>query len=229
MGSFIKISEDNGVTWTDPIRVPVTAPHGPTICSDGTLIYMGNLMDGKRREERPPVSVFTSRDGGYTWEFTGSVPNGDVVTPINMYEPHVVELPNGRLLGAIRTHSVDIDPQFTVFTTYSDDKGKTWSKPMGIGVDGSPPHLLVHSSGAVICSYSCRTDGERCERACVSYDNGETWAEDYALDHRFGHQKDMGYPATVELSDGSLLTVYYQAWPGEWWTSVLYTKWRLKK
>ena len=84
------------------------------------------------------------------------------MTADNMFEPHVVELPDGRWMGAIRTHNEEMDPAFTVFITYSDDKGKTWSKPKGIGVDGSPPHLMVHSSGAVICSYSCRTDGKRC-------------------------------------------------------------------
>ena len=118
----------------------------------------------------------------------------------------------------------------SVYTTFSDDKGKTWSVPKCIGVDGLPPHLLVHSSGAIICSYACRTEGNHSERAVVSYDNGETWTEDYCLYDFAEHnvlQKDMGYPASVELSDGSILTVYYQCLPGQWHTSVLYTKWRL--
>ncbi len=241
-GSFVMMSDDYGVTWSDPVRVPVSAPHGPAVCADGTLVYLGNIMFGSKptRKDaegniiRYPVTCITSTDGGYTWQEAGEVPsgigyNGNEITSTHTFEPHVVELPGGRLLGAIRTHSVEMDPEFTVFITYSDDKGKTWSAPKGIGVDGSPPHLTVHSSGAVICSYSCRTEGIRCERAIVSYDNGETWSEDYALDHRIGNQKDMGYPATVELKDGSLLTVYYQALPGEWWTSVLCTRWRLFK
>ncbi|MBQ8474186.1 MAG: exo-alpha-sialidase [Clostridia bacterium] len=226
-GSFVMLSDDYGVTWSDPIRVKVTAPHGPCVCKDGTLFYMGNVMDGVRRDKRPPVTVYSSTDGGRSWSFTGEVPDGDIITAVNTFEPHVVELPNGRLLGAIRTHCDELDPSFTVFTTYSDDRGKTWSKPVGIGVDGSPPHLMVHSSGAVICSYSCRTDGIRCERAVVSYDNGETWTEDYAIDDRLDRFCDMGYPATVELPDGSLLSVYYQKWPGEWWTSVCCARWRL--
>ncbi len=239
-GSFVRMSDDYGVTWSEPVRVPVTAPHGPCVCSDGTLVYMGNVMDRNRKPRldengnpvRFPVTVYTSRDGGYNWELAGEVPDGvgyagNAITSTHTFEPHVVELPSGRLLGAIRTHSVEMDPEFTVFTTYSDDKGKTWSPPKGIGVDGSPPHLMVHSSGAVICSYSCRTEGVRCERAAVSYDDGETWSEDYALDHRIGNQKDMGYPASVELSDGSILTVYYQANPGQGWTNINCTRWRL--
>ena len=114
--------------------------------------------------------------------------------------------------------------------TYSDDKGVTWTVPKCIGIDGMPPHFMIHSSGALILSYSCRNWETMSERAVVSYDNGETWSEDYVLDERINRDKqhDMGYPATVELSDGSLLTLYYQALPDDWHTSILYTKWRLK-
>lgn len=230
-GSFVKLSDDYGMTWGDAIRVPVTAPHGPCVCKDGTIVYLGNRMDSPPCNEgefvRYPVTACVSRDGGKTWEMAGEVPDGDVITSINTYEPHVVELPSGRLLGAIRVHCNDLDPFFTVFTTYSDDKGMSWSRPVCIGVDGSPPHLMVHSSGAVICSYSRRTNGIRSERAAVSYDNGESWAEDYTVNDRLDYVCDMGYPASVELSDGSILTVYYQRWPGENPPNVLFTKWRL--
>ncbi len=230
-GSFVMMSDDYGVTWSDPVRLPVTAPHGPSVCKDGTLVYLGNVFH-EDSDARPPITCYTSVDGGYTWNFAGEVPDttgprGETVNAYNMFEPHVVELPGGRLLGAIRTHNEEMDPGFTVFVTYADDKGKTWSKPVGTGVDGSPPHLMVHSSGAVVCSYSCRTNGSRCERAVVSYDMGETWTQDYAIDDRLDFFCDMGYPASVELPDGSILSVYYQKFPGEWWTSVLCSRWSL--
>ena len=227
--AFVKVSEDYGVTWTDPIRVPVTAPHGPSLCADGTLVYMGKQMDPDYLAPNP-ILVYSSHDGGYTWEHTGTVQPSADITNENMHEPHVIELPNGRLLGAIRVHGLignSTECAETVYTTFSDDKGKTWSDPVPTGVEGLPPHLMVHSSGAVICSYGCRVNGKRAERAIVSYDNGETWTEDYMINNKLDDFCDMGYPCTVELSDGSLMTVYYQKWPGEWWTSVLYSKWRL--
>ena len=228
-GAFIKVSEDYGVTWSDPVRVPLTAPHGPSACKDGTLVYMGKLMNPDYLASNPIV-VYSSKDGGYTWEHTGTVPAGDDIVVDNMHEPHVVELPNGRLLGAIRIHERKTQPDFTVYTTYSDDKGKTWSKPVCIGVDGAPPHLMVHSSGAVLCSYGRRrSETDRGERVCVSYDNGETWTEDYNINDNIDTMGDLGYPASVELSDGSILTVYYQCWPGDWHTSVMCTKWRLNE
>lgn len=224
---YVKVSEDYGVTWSDPIRIPVTCPHGPSVCKDGTLVFMGKQYFDERA-----IKVYSSHDSGYTWEYTGTVePSPDIVND-NMHEPHVVELPNGRLLGAIRVHAREGKTApgelYAIYTTYSDDKGKTWSTPKEIpGVDGLPPHLMVHSSGAVICSYVCRTSGHRSERAVVSYDNGETWTEDYVLDHRVCGYPDMGYPCSVELKDGAILTVYYQPHPETANPCVQYAKWRL--
>ena len=42
-----------------------------------------------------------------------------------------------------------------------------------------------------------------------SKDNGVTWDTEYIL-RDDAPSDDLGYPATVELKDGSLLTVYYQ-------------------
>lgn len=225
-GAFVRTSDDYGLSWSSPIRVPLTAPHGPSVCKDGTLIYMGKEMAVDYLAPNDIV-VYTSRDAGKTWEYTGTVYPGADITNENMHEPHVIELEDGRLLGAIRVHGRNEDPSNTVYYTFSEDKGKTWSTPKCMGVDGLPPHLMRHSSGAIICSYSCRTDGVRAERACVSYDNGETWTEDYCIDDRIDKQLDMGYPCSVELSDGSILTVYYQCAPGDCYTSILCTKWRL--
>ncbi len=225
-GSYIKTSKDYGVTWSDPVTVPVTSPHGPVTLKDGTIVYMGKYMNPDYLAPNR-ISVYSSYDGGVTFEHTGDVPEGDDITYENMHEPHMIELPSGRLLGAIRIHGRSSQPDYTVYTTYSDDKGRTWSKPICIGVDGSPPHLMLHSSGAVICSYSRRrSENDRGERACVSYDGGETWSEDYVLATKM-RQGDHGYPASVELSDGSILTVYYMSYGNDTNCSVLSTRWRL--
>ena len=40
-------------------------------------------------------------------------------------------------------------------------------------------------------------------------DGGLTWDVDYIL-RDDGHDMDLGYPASVELANGDILTVYYQ-------------------
>ena len=63
----------------------------------------------------------------------------------------------------------------------------------------------------------------------MSYEFGETWEDDYQLcDSELPNQYDLGYPCTAELPDGGLITVYYQSLPGDGFTSVLYTKWKLE-
>ena len=228
--SFVMLSDDYGVSWGEPITVDVTSPHGATVCRDGSIIYLGNNWRPPMGYAAGTIFLIRSRDGGKTWESEGHIIPPKGLEQWQMHEPHVIELPDGRLLGAIRIHGRQEQPENTVYTTYSDDGGKTWSEPKCVGVDGLPPHLLLHSSGAVILSYCCRTPGKRAQRAVVSYDLGETWEDDYLLNdsEKVIKQYDLGYPCTAELPDGSLITVYYQSLPGEAHTSVLYTKWKLE-
>ena len=44
LGSLVIKSSDNGHTWSDVYKVPVSAPHGPTLRRDGTLLYAGTPL-----------------------------------------------------------------------------------------------------------------------------------------------------------------------------------------
>ena len=227
-GAYVMLSDDHGFTWGEPIRVPMTAPHGANAMKDGRAVYLGKDFrpdaDGLAK-----VRCYISADYGKTWEEKGTVPLPEGHEWWMFHEPHVVELPNGRLYGAIRVHGRPTYPSDSCYTTYSDDGGETWSVPKYIeGIVGLPPHLLVHSSGALIMVYNDRLNAPKTQRAAVSYDYGETWEQEYVLDDK-NTFCDLGYPATAELSDGSLFTVYYQALPGENFPVVMGTKWELEK
>ena len=223
-GAYVAVSDDYGFTWSDPIRVPMTAPHGANRMLDGRAVYLGksdHLSEGT-------VCCFISTDYGRTWERRGEVPLPEGHRWNQFHEPHVVQLPSGRLLGAIRVHDRPTYPCDSCYITRSDDEGATWSVPEFVGVAGLPPHLLVHSSGAVILSYNDRMNPPKTERAMVSFDGGDTWAQDYIIDDK-NTFVDLGYPATAELSDGSLFTVYYQACPGENFPCIMGSRWRIEK
>ncbi len=125
----------------------------------------------------------------------------------------------GALLGALRVHC-----PFHSMLTRSSDGGRTWSAPEMLAA-GSPPHLLRHSSGAVVVTYGYR-QAPFGQRARVSLDDGRTWGEELTL-RDDGVSGDLGYPSSVELSDGSILTVYYQALPGGGNCALLGTVWEL--
>jgi len=230
-GSYIRISDDYGMTWGEKIYMPITAPHGPTTCMDGSLVYLGLKFyeDDRIRpveQGKIEVSLYRSTDGGYTWKHCSDVRPPDWLKKgEQLDEPHVLELAPGKLLGVFR---IEGRTPFTIGTAFSESGGKTWGEVTCTGVSGSPPHLMRHSSGALICTYG-RRETPMGERAMVSYDDGVTWEEEYVLDDQAeGPGGDVGYPSTVELSDGSLMTVYYQRFPGDAKPSVLYAKWRLK-
>jgi hypothetical protein len=96
-------------------------------------------------------------------------------------------------------------------------------------VCGAPPHLIRHSSGALISVYG-RRDKPYGESAMVSLDSGETWITEIILRDDTKHA-DLGFPSSVELPDGSIYTVYYQFNERggilDKKASIMATKWRI--
>lgn len=225
MGSWMKITPDGGKTWTRPIRVPVSAPHGFICLKNGDLGYFGKGYREDLRGPSGPVQYVVSSDGGFTWAVRGEVPIPE--EDVELYhEPHVIELTDGRLMGVIRYH-IPKEQGYGLDTclSFSDDGGKTWTEPERMNIAGSPPHLLRHSSGAIVLTYGYREIGYG-QRARISRDEGKTWSEDIII-RDDGETGDLGYPGSIELDDGSIYTVYYQALPGRSNTSIQWSRWSI--
>jgi len=236
-GSYIRFSSDGGMTWGDPKQVPVSAPHGPCVLQDGSVLYLGRQLGENLTFEERQIVVVRSTDQGETWEKIGQPALPKYARWDNMVEPHAIQLPSGRIVGAIRYQSRNREDEykeygtFSMFCTISDDGGYTWSEAKWMGTSGAAANLMRHSSGALLCSYGRRAKGDYSERVLVSYDEGETWTLDICINDQ-APDGDLGYASTVELSDGSLLTAYYQKYVDENGvadakTSLLYTKWKL--
>jgi hypothetical protein len=233
----VRLSSDGGESWEAPIKVPVTAPHGPIRLSDGGLLYLGKsfLTDtAGHRQGRGDILAAKSVDEGQTWQQLGSVPLFDGTGEGNYHEPHCVELDGGRLLGLIRVQNHDGAPNlddlglvsFSIMQTESADGGRTWTQAKPLPFHGSPPHVMRHSSGTLVCVYGYRLEPYG-ERAMLSNDGGETWTYHYVL-RDDGPDGDLGYPASVELDDGSMLTIYYQKLGSRAEKcSVLWSRWEL--
>ena len=225
LGSWIRVSAD-GDAWGEIRRASVTSPHGFIVLRDGSWLYFGKQwafsQNGLQTTMRHDVPVIAARstDEGCTWTTLGEVPYTDKEED-HACEAHVVELDNGELLGAVR-----IDNPYRTLFTRSSDGGLTWSKMSDVGINSAPPHLMRHSSGAIICTYGYRVEPYG-ERARVSFDGGKTFDREIVLrdDAPYG---DLGYAATMERSDGTLFTVYYQRlWKAEEQASLLGTIWNL--
>ena len=221
-GSFIKLSEDYGNSWSEPIKVPVTSPHGPTKLRDGRLLYFGKERGSGVNEREGHILAYDSYDGGLTWNFLYDVEFPEGCGKDNMHEPYAIELSDGTILGAIRAQGDPVLHKFTIYLTRSYDGGRTWTSPEATGICGSPPHLLELSSGAIVMTYGRRADPMG-EYARLSYDGGKSFGKEFML--KSAPTEDLGYPSSVELDDGSILTVYYQFYEEDKHCSILYTKW----
>jgi len=202
-GEWLIRSTDNGLSWSPPIRTLVNSPHGPTALKDGRLLYVGKeLWNDKKR-----IGACESTDDGVTWRWLAEIPTrpGDAVAE-DYHELHAVQAADGRVIAHIRHHGKQNSKE--TLQTESDDGGKTWSEPHSIGVWGFPSHLLKLRDGALLMSYGHRR-APLGNQARISRDHGRTWSEPLIVQGD-ASSGDLGYPSTVELADGSLLTVWYE-------------------
>ncbi|MBR3933252.1 MAG: exo-alpha-sialidase [Clostridia bacterium] len=210
-GALFRISSDCGVTFGEMFKSPVTSPHGPTVLSDGSLLWVGtNFQDiNKNNCKTPRLSAYRIHSNGKT-EHVGDIENfcNDNGKIVLSCEPYATEISSGRILCHIRAQIAG-DSAITLYQTHSDDKGKTWSKPERILPEngGAPSHILKHSSGVLVCTYGCRKKPFGI-KAMISRNNGENW-EDLGYIYENEYSADLGYPSTVELNDKSLATVFY--------------------
>ena len=226
-GSFVRLSRDYGNTWEEAVKVPVTAPHGPIKLQNGKLFYLGKEFHSKDPElEQGAIYAFESSDDGATWQKLCKIDFPEGLGKSNMHEPHAVELEDGTIIASIRAQGEGVPHGFSIYNCHSTDGGKSFSHPECLGISGSPPHLLLHSSGAVILTYG-RREAPFGERVMISRDGGKSWGDEHVLSEAYC--SDLGYPATAELEDGSLITVYYERYKDDKFTSILGTKWTIEE
>lgn len=215
LGSTYKLSDDGGYTFGETRLAPVTAPHGPTPLDDGGLLYVGRRFtpaDSPQQGEESYLQCWklNDKDEFVYLSSIDDIPNGEGGRYLSC-EPHAVQLPGGRIVAHIRVQS----GCFTTYQSVSDDGGRTFSRPVKLLADfgGAPAHLILHSSGTLVSVYGYR-EAPYGIRYMTSTDGGESWKTDLILDDS-ADSADLGYPASVELNDGRLLTVYYQNVGGE--------------
>jgi len=206
-------STDGGKTWDR--KGSVKHPEGePDLIPFGDIVRLGGrslaaTAYGYKNRESKPAYLLYSYDDGFTW--------GDAV-PMGRFgegpgewndfnETAVLRLRSDRWLAAPRTMRV-ADLQLIV----SEDEGKTWSIPAELRGGGltrrseHPAHLLRLNDGRILLTFGVRW-GVHGTCARVSDDEGRTWSEPMMIIYYGGG--DGGYPASVQLEDGTIVTAYY--------------------
>lgn len=210
-------SSDGGRTWSvDKSRSAVVFPEGADYedRDDRMIKPFGDIVALPSGElaaslyhDYGTVWVLFSRDDGRTW--------GDAVVLSDECrgETAMLRLRPDRWLAASRTERGPdgVVPRRGLELFVSEDEGRTWTaKGPLTGPPEKPAHLLDLRDGRVLLTYGIRgMHGVYGVGFRVSDDEGRTWNPPEVLVRLETEGFDLGYPSTVELADGVLVTAYY--------------------
>jgi hypothetical protein len=194
-------------------------PGWPWICKGADGVFYCVLREGTEHGFSAPGKImFTvSGDQGKTWSKARVIIDEPGVDDRNVA---VTELKDGRLLLVYNTYTEDKKSQ--TMGSFSQDKGKTWSKPTPIGPTETRTRAGVEelSDGSLLLPYY-RAPGDQ-TLAARSTDGGKTWTtvEIDNFDGFVGDEWD-----ALEVSPGRIIGIIRNSAPGRdgyfWMTESL--------
>ena len=211
--SWFYTSANRCQSWDGPFTLPMFDQLGIAARTDylvdgrheATLFLTATKPDGEEGR------VFAARtvDGGLSFKFVSWLrpdPPGFDIMPASL------RLDDAGIITALRTRNASGGGD-SIDLMRSDDNGKTWrhiSTPApdtGTGTGGNPPAMIRLSDGRICLTYGYR-DAPSGINAILSDDEGGSWGTEIVLRDDGGNH-DIGYPRSVQRSDGSVVAVYY--------------------
>ena len=206
---LISRSEEGCETWSRalslslPTNVSSAIPFGDVVkLPEGRLGVSCYSVE----EGRDSAWIYFSEDDGRTW--------GDarLIGADRYNETDLLYLGDDRLLAASRAWG---DDGTVIFA--SDDCGQTWTNRGSVTLAlQMPGHLCPLQDGSILLTYGVRNRGMLGVCARVSKDEGLTWDAPRVLfnttvniANASPEGVDGGYPASVQLADGTIVTAYY--------------------
>lgn len=207
--TWVTRSTDGGKSWTEPAPIDVAefgwgSPYGKIVTlPDGAMlmaIYGAQRRGpGERPKDRQYSYLFRSSDNGQTWKYYSQIGDGK----LQLNETALLRMASGKMIAAIRSRAGD------VWVCQSTDAGRTWTAPERLTpAEVHPADLVELDAGRVLLVVGNRA-GPMGVLGMVS--DGQQrfdWSRRFTLvDDASG--RDCGYPSSVRLSDGRILTLYY--------------------
>jgi len=199
---WLTLSEDNGQTWLPPRSLKVSplaygSPYGKIVSlPDGTLLLPVYQWD---EEQRYGSYILRSRDGGWNWDEPTLIAEGH-------NEAALTVLPDGTLLAVVRRNDNSLSE------CYSEDGGRTWTPPQKLTeAPYHPADVIVLSSGRVLLTFGRRIEPYGAEAVLGEFENGRVkwlWETRTLIEWRAANP-DCGYPSSVQLDDGTIVTLVY--------------------
>ncbi len=212
--SWFYITHDRALTWQGPYCLPDFGLPGIEARTDYlvngpqdlTLFLTVSRQDG---EEGGGVICARTRDGGLNFALEAWVCRSETQHHIM---PSSQRLPDGSILSAVRGWARGGFSQPGWIDLYrSEDDGHSFhylARPVpDTGTGGNPPSLACLADGRLALIYGVRKPPFGI-RARLSADQGKTWGDEIML-RADGGGTDLGYPRSVVMPDGMLVSAYY--------------------
>jgi len=193
---MLRLSEDGGITWSEPRRLPegFAGPikNKPVQLASGDLLCPSSSEDNGWR-----VHFERSSDLGLTWSSTGAINDG---TEIGAIQPSILFHEDDQLQAIGRTQ------QGKLFTVDSDDGGKTWGTMTltSLPNPNSGTDAVTMKDGRHLLIYNHTAKGRSPLNLAVSSD-GKAWNAAMVLESEPG---EYSYPAIIQTKDGLIHATY---------------------
>lgn len=209
---YIQYSRDRGHTWEGPYLMPsfgfnwIQVKPDYLVRPDGLVLLFVTVGIASGSRGNRFVAVYATPDQGLTWNYLSPIIATSPDTHfVNRYYASPVLLGDGRILVALRCQIDARNAWPEIFE--SSDGGRTWSFVSRPSDWGGPTSLTLLDDGRLLVVYGYRVKPYGI-RARVSEDDGRTWGPELILRDDAGSW-DLGYPKTVKLDDGKVMTAYY--------------------
>lgn len=194
-------SDDGGRTWSAPRRLPdgILGPikNKPVQLADGTLVC-GSSVEGLSPRPEWQIHFERTTDLGLTWErVTVAQPPGSPPA----IQPAILQRGGDRLQALGRTTIGKL------FTTASEDGGRTWSRLtlLDLPNPNSGIDAVTLHDGRHLLVYNHTTRGRSPLNVAISRD-GRSWDAALVLEDEPG--AEFSYPAVIESSDHLVHATY---------------------
>jgi len=211
---WVSISGDGGKTWEihkegfPPAEKEMTEfiPFGDVLeAADGSLRVLAYAQSLNKSINK--VSMFRSEDQGKTWSWISHLSEGEGSTLFSGGHNETAFFQTGSESWIAAARRWKAGAAMDLFV--SEDDGVSWKLEQQLTDENQHPgHITALANGDLLLTYGNRKAGQFGVAVKFSRDKGKSWSQEYILVDDL-KSRDCGYPSSVQLEDGSILTAFY--------------------
>lgn len=199
-------SEDNGLNWSKPIRLP-DGIYGP-IKNKSVELSNGDILSPTSTEDDGwKVQIERSTDNGKSWVSTGDLNDPEEFAAI---QPSILIHKNDTLQMLCRTENSVISE------SWSYDNGITWTKMVAIGLpnpnSGIDAVTLKDGRHLLVYNPTDQNWGDRVPLTVAVSSDGKNWVDFMELesvtDPETTDEEEYSYPSIIQAENGLVHIVY---------------------